>query len=69
MDRFERYSALPLAISIDSEEVHQSYLQHKWEQSREVLPFPLCKYLCWLVGNDDQITNLYRSIGPNEVYH
>jgi alkyl hydroperoxide reductase subunit AhpC len=44
MDRFERYSALPLAISIDSEEVHQSYLQHKWEKSRELLPFPLCKY-------------------------
>ncbi|KAI8334680.1 thioredoxin-like protein [Chlamydoabsidia padenii] len=41
MDRFEHHSALPIAISIDSEQVHQSYLQHTLDQDNEILPFPL----------------------------
>ncbi|CAO3597568.1 unnamed protein product [Absidia cylindrospora] len=41
MERFKLFGALPLAISIDSEEVHQTYLKHKWEHQQESVPFPL----------------------------
>ncbi|KAI9303798.1 thioredoxin-like protein [Cunninghamella echinulata] len=41
MERFKKYNTLPLAISIDSEESHQSYLNHFMDKYQELLPFPL----------------------------
>ncbi|CAO3627195.1 unnamed protein product [Cunninghamella blakesleeana] len=41
MERFKKYNALPLAISVDSEESHQSYLNHFINNHQESLPFPL----------------------------
>ncbi|KAI8064390.1 thioredoxin-like protein [Gongronella butleri] len=59
MERFEKFQALPLAMSIDDQDTHHAFLQHFTQEYQTSMPFPL------LSDATRSITRNFNALNPD----
>ncbi|KAI8078672.1 thioredoxin-like protein [Halteromyces radiatus] len=68
IDRFKQQAAIPLGLSIDTEQVHQSYLQYHQQQYQQILPFPLLSDPTRSIVRHFNILNKNTSVAERAVF-